>query len=190
MPGSAQHVGPLGYVACALELAEQCQGMGLTPDWIFITSAAGGQAGLLVGSKFLRETYQVVGISPYARGTRESRANSIAERASSTAKLLGIDLRIDADEVVNYDYGSEAYGVLSPECVEAIDLLMRTEGVFLDPVYSSKGMAGLIDQIRQGTVGSDDTVIFVHTGGLPAIFAYSPELAEEFGLSLEADHMV
>ena len=91
---------------------------------------------------------------------------------------------------MNLNYGGEAYGVPSQLGLEAIRLLAQTEGLFVDPVYTSKGLSGMIDQIRKGVVGARDNVIFVHTGGLPLNFAYSRELVEAFDLSLGADHQI
>ena len=116
-----------------------------------------------------------------------TRSASVADLANRTAHHLGADLHIDPADVVNLSYGGEAYGVPSQAGLSALHLLARTEGIFLDPVYTSKGVSGLIDQIQQGVVGPEDTVIYIHTGGLPLNFAYANELAEAFDLSLESD---
>ncbi len=172
LPGSGQPAGTLGYVECALELTEQCEALGITPDWIFLTSTGGGQAGLLLGAKFLQQQHTVVGCAPAPYATDAERAARVADLANRTAALLGVDERIDAGEVVNLNYGGTAYGVPTEAGLEALHLLARTEGIFLDPVYTSKGVSGMIDQIRKGVVGPNDTVIYVHTGGLPLNFAY------------------
>lgn len=190
LPGSGQPAGTLGYVECALELTEQCEGMGIQPDWIFLTSSGGGQAGLLVGAKFLQQTHTVVGCAPAPYGSDAARAATVADLANRTAQLLGADIQIDASEVTNLSYGGEAYGVPTQAGLEALHLLARTEGIFLDPVYTSKGVSGLIDQIQKGTVKPTDTVIYIHTGGLPINFAYSKELADAFDLSLESDQLL
>jgi len=187
LPGSGQPAGTLGYVECALELTEQCEAMEIEPDWIFMTSSGGGQAGLMVGAKFLEQGHRVIGCAPAPYGSDAERAATVADLANRTAQLLGVDVQIDPQEVTNLGYGGEAYGVPTQAGLEALHLLARTEGLFLDPVYTSKGVSGLIDQIRQGTVGPQDTVIYVHTGGLPLNFAYSAELAQAFDLSLESD---
>jgi 1-aminocyclopropane-1-carboxylate deaminase/D-cysteine desulfhydrase-like pyridoxal-dependent ACC family enzyme len=86
---------------------------------------------------------------------------------------LGIDVAFKAEDVANSnDYIGERYGVPTNEGLSAVKLVARTEGILLDPVYSGKAMAGLVDHVRQGTLGSDDTVVFLHTGGNPALFAY------------------
>ncbi|MBV7335103.1 pyridoxal-phosphate dependent enzyme [Chloroflexi bacterium TSY] len=190
LPGSGQPSGTLGYVECALELTDQCEARGIEPSWIFLTSSGGGQAGLLVGAKFLQQNHTVVGCAPAPYGSDAERSTTVADLANRTAQLLGANVGIDPSEVTNLSYGGEAYGVPSQTGLEALHLLARTEGIFLDPVYTSKGVSGLIDQIRQGTIGPDDTVIYIHTGGLPINFAYSKELAEAFDLSLSSDHLL
>jgi len=190
LPGSGQPAGTLGYVECALELTEQCEQMDIQPDWIFLTSSGGGQAGLLVGARFLQQTHTVVGCAPAPYGSDAERAATVADLANRTAQLLGADVHIDAADVVNLGYGGEAYGVPTQAGLETLHLLARTEGIFLDPVYTSKGVSGLVDQIRQGVVKAEETVIYIHTGGLPINFAYSAELAEAFDLSLESDQVL
>lgn len=191
LTGSGQPAGTLGYVECALELAEQCEVMDIEPDWIFMTSTGGGQAGLMVGAKFLQQRHVVVGIAPAPYGDDEARAAGVADLANRTARHLGAEVHIDASEVTNLGaYCGEAYGVPTQAGLEALHLLARTEGLFLEPVYTSKSMAGLIDQIRLGVVKPDETVIYVHTGGLPLNFAYHNELAQAFDLSLASDQML
>ncbi len=190
LTGSGQPAGTLGYVECALELTDQCEERGITPNWIFLTSSGGGQAGLLLGAKFLQQQHTVVGCAPAPYGDDATRSAKVAELANRTAQHLGTDIQIDASEVTNFSYGGDAYGVPTQAGLEALHLLAHTEGLFLDPVYTSKGVSGMIDQIKQGTIGADETVIYVHTGGLPINFAYSHELAEAFDLSLASDHLL
>jgi 1-aminocyclopropane-1-carboxylate deaminase/D-cysteine desulfhydrase-like pyridoxal-dependent ACC family enzyme len=98
--------------------------------------------------------------------------------------LLALDVAVTPDEVTVYDdYIGQGYGIITDDCIEAIRLVAQTEGVFLDPVYTGKAMAGLIDLIRKGQFTPKDTVVFVHTGGLPAVFAYHQELAIHTKLS-------
>lgn len=190
LTGSGQPAGTLGYVECALELTSQCEQQGIEPDWVFLTSSGGGQAGLVVGAKFLGQTHRVVGCAPAPKSSDESRPAYVADLANRTAALLGADVHIDPKEVINLCCGGEAYGVPSQEGLEAIRLLAHTEGIFLDPVYSSKGFGGLIEQIRKGVVSPRDTVIYIHTGGGPLNFAYSRELTEAYHLSLETDNQL
>lgn len=190
LPGSNQPTGTLGYVECALELTEQCDALGIEPDWVFLTSSGGGQAGLLVGTKFLQQRHTVVGCAPAPYGSDAARAATVADLANRTAHLLGADLHINASDVTNLSYGGDAYGVPTQAGLEALHLLARSEGIFLDPVYTSKGVSGMIDQIQKGMIGPNDTIIYIHTGGLPINFAYHHELAEAFDLSLSSDHLL
>jgi 1-aminocyclopropane-1-carboxylate deaminase/D-cysteine desulfhydrase-like pyridoxal-dependent ACC family enzyme len=101
----------------------------------------------------------------------------MAALATATARLLDVAAQFSAEDVDNVDdYVGREYGIPTPASIEAIRLLGRTEGILLDPIYSGRAMAGLIDRVRQGKVGKDETVVFVHTGGVPALFAYNEEL--------------
>jgi 1-aminocyclopropane-1-carboxylate deaminase/D-cysteine desulfhydrase-like pyridoxal-dependent ACC family enzyme len=96
--------------------------------------------------------------------------------ARDAARALGWDVPLSEDDVESYDqYVGADYGVPSPESLAAIKLAARTEGLLLDPVYTGKAMAGLIDHARTGQLGQNDTVVFIHTGGLPALFAFKDE---------------
>ena len=115
-----------------------------------------------------------VGITPIRWDNRVER---IRNAANDAAAILNLNLKISDDAVANTDdYVGEGYGVVSAECIDALKLVARTEGVFLDPVYTSKAFAGLIDHIRKGKITFNETVIFLHTGGTPALFAYNEEL--------------
>ena len=100
-------------------------------------------------------------------------AQRLAALADATGRLLNIENPLTAPDFVTLDYGGPEYGVPSPETWEALALCARTDGLFVDPVYSGKGMAGLIDQIRRGFLEVRDLVVFVRTGGVPALFAYA-----------------
>jgi len=123
---------------------------------------------------------KVVGVSPVARlSGYASISHRLAEVANWVADRLGLGLTFRADEIANTpDYVGEGYAKVTEAGIEAIRLLARTEGILLDPVYTGKAMAGLIDYIRRGEIGPDKTVIFVHTGGTPALFAYQRELTQ------------
>ena len=100
--------------------------------------------------------------------------------ATATARALDLNLAISpADFVADEAYAGETYGVLSPEARTAMRLTAETEGILLDPVYTGKAMAGLIDHAKRGAVGAGETVVFVHTGGLPLLFAYAEELIDD-----------
>ncbi len=168
-------IGALGYVEAAIELDEQFEALGITPSHLYVCGANMTPAGMVLGFKALGRTIKLVNITPIKWTL--PRAEDIARIANATADLLELDVRIDADEIDSHDdYIGERYGVASEGGIEALKLLARTEGMILDPVYSSKALAGLIDHARRGALTRDDTVVFVHTGGTPALFAYADDL--------------
>jgi D-cysteine desulfhydrase family pyridoxal phosphate-dependent enzyme len=177
--GGSNAVGALGYVLCAIEMADQLAGLGVQARRVYCSSgSAGTQSGLLVGARGTNADYEVIGVSPGSKsGDVEPR---VAQVSNDTASLLKLNETFTAADVVVDDaYTGPAYGTLTPECVEAVRLLARTEGILLDPVYTGKAMAALIDHARRGFISSGDTVVFVHTGGTPALFAYADELARK-----------
>ena len=98
--------------------------------------------------------------------------------ANETAKFLNLDLTFTPDEITVYDdYIGEGYGIITDGCIQAIRLVAQTEGIFLDPVYTGKAMAGFADLIHKGQFTAKDTVVFIHSGGIPALFAYDQEIA-------------
>lgn len=168
-------IGALGYVGAALELDQQLDALDLVPDYLYVCGANMTPAGMALGFKALGREIKLVNITPIKWSM--PRDQDIARIANATAGLLGLDTRIDADEIESYDdYIGERYGVVTPASREALKLLARTEGIILDPVYSSKALAGLIDHIRADRLGPDDSVLFIHTGGMPALFAYADDL--------------
>ena len=163
------------YVEEYLEMRDQLDGHGLKADYVVLAAAGATQSGLALGAKALGDATRVVGFTP-ARW-EEDRPTDVARVASRTAEALGLDVKLTPEEVINTDEQvGEAYGILTPACVDALKLVASLEGIFLDPVYTSKAMAGLIDWIRKGKIGADSIVVFVHTGGTPALFAYAPHL--------------
>ncbi len=165
--GGSNPVGVQGYIEAMQELQEQQ----LRPDWIVLASSSGGtQAGLVLGAKQTGFSGRILGIS--VDKSEEELENLIAKLASQTAAWLGIDKKIEPEDVlVNDAYCQAGYGILQPAEVEAIRLFARTEGILLDPVYTGRAAAGLIDLIRKGFFSPDETVLFWHTGGIPALFA-------------------
>ena len=168
----------VGYVEAALELDVQLEDAGVDADYVYMAGANMTPAGLLLGLRALGRKACVTGIAPIAWD--EDRRVDIARIASAAAKLLGLDLQFGPEDVTSYDdYIGERYGVLSEAAREAFLLTARSEGIILDPVYTSKAMAGLRDHIRRGLIGKDEVVVFVHTGGNPAVFAYAEDLLAE-----------
>ena len=167
----------VAFTWCIAEIAQQQQQLGIDADWIYTCSVGGTQAGLVLGTKTLGLKMKPFGIAPIVW---EGKLERMRTAANSAAELLKLDTRVtDADIQNTDDYIGQAYGYLTPECIDALKLVAKTEGIFLDPVYTAKAMAGLMDHIQQGKLGRDDTVIFLHTGGTPALFAYQEELTAD-----------
>lgn len=168
----------VSYVTCFCEILEQCDTLGINPSRLYVSSYDSTQAGLELGKSALKSSMQIVGVAP---GVWDTEAAQLIEKyANQAAGALGLSVRVSADEVHNtVGYVGKGYGIPTREAIEAIKLLARTEGIFLDPVYTSKAMAALIDHVRSGELGKDDTILFLHTGGTPALFAYLEELDPE-----------
>lgn len=170
--GGSNETGALGYVNAALELLTQANDRDLRMDHVVhATGSAGTQAGLVTGFAGARTGVPVLGICVGApREDQERKVFALAER---TADHLGIGGVIQRTEVVaNGEHVGAGYGIPTDGMVEAVGLAARLEGVLLDPVYSGKGMAGLIDLIRKGRFGRDENVVFLHTGGSVGLFGY------------------
>jgi len=177
--GSALPLSAISYVNATLELHDQLDEWNLRADYIFLASASSTQAGLVLGAKCLQVSWRVVGICPSR--TDEGIHASIAQLANGAAKILGLGIRVEPEEIVNYhdEYVGKGYGRMTKAGREAIDLLARTEGILLEPCYTAKAMAALIDQIRRGVIDPGETVIFLHTGGTPLLFTYGEELTAQ-----------
>ena len=164
----------VGYVNCALEVCNQLEEQDVEINRLFVSSSSTTQAGLVLGAKYLNSDFQIVGVNPV--DWIEDVPSEIAWIANKAAMRLGVNLSVNPSEIINMgEYVGEGYGKLTPEAVEAIKLVARTEGILLDPVYSGKAMAALIDRIHRKAIESDETVLFLHTGGFPALFAYNKE---------------
>ena len=174
--GGSNPVGATGYVLAMKEAMDQLAAIGETTHVIVVaSSSAGTQAGLVLGAHVYGFHGRVVGVSIDVPAT-ELKA-LVTELAESTAKFLGLDRPSLADRVeVNDDYLGGGYGVLGDNERRAIDLVARLEGIALDPVYTGRAMGGLLDLIAQGIFQRDERVLFWHTGGTPALFAYDADL--------------
>jgi L-cysteate sulfo-lyase len=168
--GVSSALGAVGYASAALEIARQSAAAGFTPSTIVHGSGSGGtQAGLVLGARECLPTTRVVGIDIDAEPARVKA--DVIEYGRDAATL--VDASFDPRDVeVVAGHAGPAYGVPHAATVEAITLAARLEALVLDPVYSGKAMAGLIALIRQGRWTHADHVVFVHTGGEPALFAY------------------
>lgn len=177
IPGGASNVvGALGYVNCALELVSQANEMGLVIDHIVhATGSAGTQAGLIAGLKAMHTNIPLLGIG--VNVDRETQEGRVYDLAVETASYIGAPGVVERDDIVaNCDYVGEGYGVPTPGMNEAVLKLARLEGILADPVYSGKGLAGMFDLISSGDFANDDNIVFIHTGGSAALFAYRDQL--------------
>jgi D-cysteine desulfhydrase len=174
--GGSNPVGATGYVAAMEELMGQLEARDLHVDRVvFATSSGGTQSGLMVGAKALGFPGRIEGIS--VSKTSDVVKASLEELVVEITARLGLDLSFASEDfIVHDDYLGEGYAKMGPPEQEAIWLTARTEGLLVDPVYTGRAMAGLIDLIRRGVFGRDETVLFWHTGGTPALFAYADEL--------------
>jgi len=170
--GGSNPVGALGYVACAEEIMAQCFEQGLRLDRIVVVGGSAGTiAGLLLGLYGNRFEVPLTAVSVLNDGAQL--AADTWRILDGTAQLLGVELEIPQGALTCYDqYLGEGYGVPTREMVEAVKLLARTEGILLDPTYTGKAMAGLIDLVRQGEIKKEENVLFLHTGGAPSLYAH------------------
>src|SRR4051812_26672106 len=172
--GGSNTVGALGYVSCAQELLQQADEMGLRIDRIVsATGSAGTHAGLVVGLEGCNADIPVLGIG--VRLPRDRQEANVHRLAEATAEYVGLKGGIRRESVAaNCDYVGEGYGIPTEGMGEAVKTLAREEGILLDPVYSGKAMAGMIDLIRKGEIKSGERVVFLHTGGALGLFGYTP----------------
>jgi 1-aminocyclopropane-1-carboxylate deaminase/D-cysteine desulfhydrase-like pyridoxal-dependent ACC family enzyme len=170
----------VGYVLCLIELLGQMRRQRLEPSAIYVCSAGSTGAGLAMAHAVLGLKCPLRLICPirWPWNARED----MAEIANQTAVLLGLPHRLSAADIdATEDYVGPGYGTISPEGRDAMDMLARTEGILLDPIYSAKAMAGLIDDLRHQRLPSGGSVVFIHTGGQAAVFAYRDELMARSG---------
>ncbi len=170
--GGSNPVGALGYVNAALELLNQSMEMGLKIDCVVhATGSAGTQAGLVAGLAMLNSQIPVLGIG--VRAPKDRQEASVFALAEKTCAYVGVPGAVKREHIVaNCDYVGQGYGIPTEGMVEAIKLVANKEGILLDPVYSGKGMAGLIDLIKKGHFKTTDNVVFLHTGGSVGLFGY------------------
>ena len=174
--GGSNEIGATGYVSCAEEILMQAFQQMINFNYVVCASGSGGtHSGLLTGFEGNNSGIPVIGIN--VRAEKEPQEAKIHELANSTAAHVGVKGTILRDAVTCFDdYVGPGYSLPTEGMVEAVNLMAKTEGILLDPVYSGKAMAGLIDLIRQGYFKEDDNVLFVHTGGSPALYAYQSVL--------------
>ncbi|MGQ9671737.1 MAG: D-cysteine desulfhydrase family protein [Candidatus Aminicenantales bacterium] len=171
-------LGAISYVAALAELIEQVEAENIVLTHILHATGSGAtQAGLVVGEAALKRGIKVVGISVSDRA--EVFRPVVLEIARQTEKAIGLDsITRDEDILVVDDYLEAGYGVLTPGVAEAIRVALAQEGIVLDPVYTGKAMAALLNLIRKGNFAKNDRIVFFHTGGTPALFPYRKQLME------------
>ncbi len=181
-PGGSTPLGALGYRDAFDELMEQADAAGLTVAHVVVSFGTGGTlAGLLLGNLLAGRPVSVTGISAAPPGMPEGLGvPPIDHLVTGAASLLGREIVLrDGDVRVRYADAGRAYAAPTAEGMEAIRALARSEGIFLDPVYTGKAMAGLLGMCRLKEILPDETVVFFHTGGTPALFAYGGSLLTE-----------
>lgn len=173
--GGSSATGSLGYAAAYLEIADGLDALGIADAVLVHASSSGGtQAGLLAGAQLRGRGPAIAGINVY-RGDNEAMVQGIHALACKTTALL--DAPAPAADAVALDgsFLGERYGVPTDAMREAVELVARTEGVLLDPVYTGKGMAGFLAQAMAGKYAKREAAVFLHTGGMPGLFAYEEE---------------
>jgi 1-aminocyclopropane-1-carboxylate deaminase/D-cysteine desulfhydrase-like pyridoxal-dependent ACC family enzyme len=168
-------LGAAAYVGMALELAAQLAELNLQPDFLYVCSAGPTGSGVLLGARALGFGFPTICVAPI-RWPYDTAA-AMAATATSAAREMGLPIEFDRSDVqLDEEHVGPAYGIVTNAAQEALRLAARTEGILLDPVYTAKAMAGLISDVRRGRVPAGSNVVFVHTGGTPALFAYADEI--------------
>ena len=173
--GASNRVGALGYVNCAIEMLGQFEQQGLDVSHVVTaTGSAGTQGGLVVGLKAMASSIPLLGIG--VNVPRDQQEQKVYDLACETAEFIGKPGCVAREDVVaNCDYVGAGYGVPTESMNEAVLMLARTEGLLFDPVYSGKALAGMIDLVRTGELDGEN-IVFLHTGGAAALFAYADQL--------------
>ncbi len=173
VPGGASNaLGALGYVGCMEEIMHQMFTQGLTFDHMVVPSgSAGTHAGIIAGMIGNNINIPVTGIG--VNRPKAVQQEAVHKLANQALDLIGVEQKVPADKVIAFDdYVGPGYSLPTDAMVEAVKLLARTEGILLDPVYSGKAMSGLIDLVRKGYFKEGSNILFLHTGGSPALYAY------------------
>lgn len=172
--GGSSAIGALGYMNCATEIAQQCDDLGFQPDLVVhATSSGGTQAGLIAGFAFDETPCDVLGINVYDldHGRLEQRVTRLL---TQTMALAGGEADGAAPTInIAHEFLGEDYGIPTPQTIDAIELLARTEGILTDPVYSGKAFGGLVAMLAQERLKHHENVVFVHTGGTASLPVYA-----------------
>ncbi|HCI6814304.1 TPA: D-cysteine desulfhydrase [Klebsiella quasipneumoniae subsp. quasipneumoniae] len=170
--GGSNALGALGYVESALEIAQQCEDAVEISSVVVASGSAGTHAGLAVGLEQLMPQAELIGVT-VSRAVADQLPKVVALQQAVANSL---ELQAKADIILWDDYFAPGYGTPNEEGMAAVKLLAQLEGILLDPVYTGKAMAGLIDGITQKRFKDEGPILFVHTGGAPALFAYHPHV--------------
>lgn len=177
--GGSNPIGATGYVACAEEIMSQLFDKGINIDHFVVPSgSAGTHAGIVTGMIGVNANIPITGIS--VNRNKKLQTEAVYKLAKETAKYVGLKEEITEDMIqVRDEFVGQGYSLPTGTMVEAVQLLARTEGILLDPVYTGKAFAGLVGMIREGKLKKGENVLFLHTGGSPALYAYTNVMLKE-----------
>lgn len=170
--GGSNWLGALGYVDCVKEITEQCIEQFINfPDYIFTASGSGGtQSGLIAGVLKHNSKSKIIGISVLHK--RETAEKIVNDLTREILEFLKIDKNTNQHPMIDDTFIGKGYGITTEESIETIKLVAKLEGIFLCPVYTAKAMTGLIEYIKSGKISKEESVVFIHTGGSPLLYAY------------------
>ena len=176
--GGSNSIGSLGYISMTMELIVQANEMGIEIGSMVAASGSGGtQTGMILGADVEKSGIQTVGMAISSDATIV--IPKLKDLCNQTSDYYELGLSYDEKDIIfNDNYIGEGYGIPSEEMIEAVKLLARKEGIILDPVYSGKAFAGMVDLIKKGYFDKSKAVVFIHTGGTPALFVYSDSFRE------------
>ena len=167
----------IAYAESALELARQCRELDIEPASLYVAAFDTTQAGLVLGLKYLESPIRVKGFSPL--NNEPGRFEKMAEVANQAASRLDLEVDFTTADFENDDsFVGERYGIPTEAGLEAVRTVARSEGILLDPVYTAKAMSGLFAHIREGRLSAETPLIFMHTGGAPALFGYAQDILD------------
>lgn len=177
----AKPLGAISYTSAFLEIMEQTEAQEASPDYVVMATGSGStQAGLAAGAQITASSTKIVGIS--VSGDRAEVSRCVETIAGQTAAEFGAaSANGKGSAIVFDDYIGDGYGMLNQQTADAIQLVAETEGILLDPVYTGKAMVGLIDLIEKGYFKKGDNIVFLHTGGTPALFPYREQILNYIG---------
>ena len=177
----------LGYLLCAVEILEQLDALSIRPTHLYMSSANKGHAGLVAARVLFDRMFRAVAIS---HRRSDQRVSGALDAARLALERLGYSDAPQASDVESYDdYVGEGYGIPSVPSMEAIRIAAETEGLLLDPVYTGKALAGLLDHAERGHFSKDSCVVFVHTGGQPSLFAWKDEILDHLDVTARVQAM-